>query len=75
MKSNDHRFDSIEEGLATEVEKREELEREFRTLLADMPLRYVQREDWIRLAMTIEAKMDTLNSKFDDFKDRVYARG
>lgn len=74
IRGNDHRFERIEADLEDEAEKRRELEREFRTLLADMPLKYVQREDWIRLATTIEAKMDTLNMKFDDVKDRIYAR-
>ncbi len=60
IRGNEKRFERIEEDLEAEAEKRHELEREFRTLLADMPLKYVQREDWIRLATTIEAKMDTL---------------
>lgn len=75
IRGNEKRFERIEEDLESEAEKRRQLEREFRTLLADMPLKYVQREDWIRLATTIEAKMDTLNMKFDDVKDRIYARG
>lgn len=72
---NEKRFERIESDLEDEAEKREVLEKEFRSLLADMPLKYVQREDWIRLATTIEAKMDTLNMKFDELKDRIYARG
>ena len=75
IRGNEKRFERIEEDLDCEAEKRRALEREFRALLADMPLKYVQREDWIRLATTIEAKMDTLNLKFDDVKDRIYARG
>ncbi|WP_299378486.1 hypothetical protein [uncultured Kiloniella sp.] len=50
------------------------LENDFRNLLVDLPNKYVQREDWIRLATTIEAKMDALNNKFDELKDRLYAR-
>jgi chromosome segregation ATPase len=71
---SEKRFERIEEDLEDEADKRRELEREFRSLLADLPLKYVQREDWIRLATTIEAKMDTLNMKFDELKDRIYAR-
>lgn len=50
------------------------IESDFRNLLVDLPNKYVQREDWIRLATTIEAKMDALNNKFDELKDRLYAR-
>lgn len=75
IRGNDKRFERIESDLEDEAAKREALEKEFRSLLADMPLKYVQREDWIRLATTIEAKMDTLNMKFDELKDRIYARG
>lgn len=50
------------------------IENDFRNLLVDLPNKYVQREDWIRLATTIEAKMDALNNKFDELKDRLYAR-
>ena len=74
IRGNDKRFERIEADLEDEADKRRELEREFRSLLADLPLKYVQREDWIRLAMIIEAKMDTLNMKFDELKDRIYAR-
>lgn len=74
IRVNDNRFERIESDLENEADERRELEREFRVLLADLPLKYVQREDWIRLATTIEAKMDTLNMKFDELKDRIHAR-
>lgn len=74
IRGSDKRFDRIETDLEDEAEKRRDLEKEFRILLADLPLKYVPREDWIRLATTIEAKMDTLNMKLDELKDRIYAR-
>lgn len=74
IRVNDNRIARIESDLENEADERRELEREFRVLLADLPLKYVQREDWIRLATTIEAKMDTLNMKFDALKDRIHAR-
>ena len=75
IRVNDNRFERIESDLENEADERRELEREFGSLLADLPLKYVQREDWIRLATpTIEAKMDTLNMKFDELKDRIHAR-
>lgn len=86
LRAGDKRLEAIEtdleklESLVTaevsgEADKRRELEREFRELIADLPLKYVQREDWIRLATTIDHKMDSLNKKMDELKDRVYARG
>lgn len=75
IRGNDTRFARIEADLEEESKKRRELEREFRGVLADLPLKYVQREDWIRLASSIDAKMDALNRKLDDVKDRIYARG
>ena len=73
--ADDKRFERIEADLEDEADKREGLDREFRSLLADLPLKYVQREDWIRLATTMEAKMDGLHIKIDELKDRIHARG
>ncbi len=75
VRGNDDRFKRIEKDLERETEKRRDLDKEMRTLQTDLPRAYVQREDWIRLATTIEAKMDALNTKFDDVKDRIHARG
>ncbi|WP_339860416.1 hypothetical protein [Thalassospira alkalitolerans] len=86
LKAGDHRLEAIEQDLTdiketvkdeigVEADKRRELEREFRELIADLPLKYVQREDWIRLATGIDAKMDALAGKVDEVKDRLYARG
>jgi len=81
LKGGDRRHQQTEEDLIRissnierEADKRRELEKEYREFIAGLPLMYVQREDWIRLATTIEAKMDSLNSKLDNFKDRWNAR-
>lgn len=85
FKSGDRRLEAIEtdvedirdavaHGIGEEADKRRELEREFRQLIADLPLKYVQREDWIRLATSIDAKMDALADKVEEVKDRLYAR-
>lgn len=84
VKGGDQRLERLEEkqvksderftkAIEHEADKRRELEREHREHIAQLPLMYVQREDWIRLATTIEAKMDGLNSKFDQMKDRFNA--
>ncbi len=85
VRGGDRRLEQLEqlnqkmdERLSTNIEheadKRRELEREFREFIASLPLSYVHREDWIRLATTIEAKMDSLNNKFDHMKDNFNAR-
>ncbi len=38
-------------------------------LRAELPNEYVRREDWIRFSGTIDAKLDTLNAKFDALRE------
>jgi hypothetical protein len=74
MGSLENSVDSLSGDLEREADKRRELEKEYRKHIADLPLLYVQREDWIRLGSIIEGKMDTLNNKFDALKDYINAR-
>lgn len=50
---------------ANAKEKADETEKAFLKLLADLPLNYVRREDWIRNQTIIEAKLDALAAKID----------
>lgn len=70
-KGGDDRVRRLERSIEQEGEKRQDLEREFRQLIADLPLKYVQREDWIRLATTVEAKLDALAQRVDGLKDKM----
>lgn len=47
-------------------EKVEELEKQLNTLVAELPLKYVLREDYIRGQTVLEAKMDALHKTLSD---------
>lgn len=74
LRNSDKRFERIEETLKDEQAKRDQLERDFLDFVAKMPERYVARDDWIRLATTIDAKMDRLVEKFSKFQVDVLDR-
>ena len=57
-KTNKERFDRVEEAQRI-------LERELLSLKADLPDKYVRREDAIRSEMTLHAKFDGLASRID----------
>lgn len=59
-KSAKERFDRIEESQRTQ-------ERELLSLKAELPERYVRREDAIRSEMTLHAKFDGLAGRIDLF--------
>ena len=59
-KSHKERFDRIEESQRIH-------ERELLSLKAELPERYVRREDAIRSEMTLHAKFDGLASRIDMF--------
>lgn len=75
FKDGERRFEDLEVEQARERTKREDLEREFREHLANLPMTYVQREDWIRLGTTIDTKLDRLWERMDKQMERHNARG
>jgi len=52
-----------------------ELERDFLKLLADLPIHYVRREDYIRGQSVIEAKLDALYNKLEVVQLKGAAHG
>jgi hypothetical protein len=40
-----------------------QVERDILRLRADLPLKYVRREDWIRFGNTLEAKIDMIRAE------------
>lgn len=73
--------DEIKRDMAAAVERAEaqaaeakakadEVEKNLLRLLAELPLAYVRREDWVRGQTVIEAKLDALAAKFDACKER-----
>ena len=69
VNANLNRQEQLEQGLEKLEGKHESLERDFRNHLLELPEKYVQRVDWVRLVSVIEAKMDKLNDKLDKLKD------
>jgi hypothetical protein len=58
---------------ATKVERaHSELERDVLRLRAELPEKYVQREDWIRFGSVIDAKLDALREALSRLTERVY---
>lgn len=55
-------------------EKVEELEKQLNTLVAELPLKYVLREDYIRGQTVLEAKMDALHKTLSDLYKMESAR-
>lgn len=53
------------EALADESKGWRKIERELLELRADLPVRYVRREDYIRGQTIIEAKLDAITSKVE----------
>jgi hypothetical protein len=70
----DQRFTALEEKEDARFSAIAKLERELMELRAELPQKYVQREDWIRFGSMIDAKLDTLRALFEQLKDKVATR-
>lgn len=64
-KSLDARFETLSGTIAKDQEITRQLERDFLTMKAELPLHYVRREDYIRGQSVLEAKLDGLALKLD----------
>lgn len=60
------RLDGIEQAAREEVNQWRRVEREVMALKADLPLRFVMREDYIRGQSVIETKIDGLAMKLEN---------
>lgn len=68
----DERFDAIEtarkaagESLWAELQQLKNVERDFLKFQADLPMRFVLRDDYVRGQSVLEAKQDALFSKME----------
>jgi hypothetical protein len=61
----DSRFSSIETSQKTAANEWTRLERSIFELKAELPEKYVRREDYVRGQSVLEAKMDALYSKLE----------
>ena len=64
------RLEMIERNLSTESQRIQLLTEKIDAAAARMPMEYVRRDDWIRFSSTIDAKLDRLNEKFDNLRER-----
>lgn len=62
----DAKFSVLEKSLTKNGEEAMRIERELMALKADLPNRYVRREDYIRNQSVIEAKIDGLALRFEN---------
>jgi hypothetical protein len=67
----DTKFASLESSAGRDADKYAQLERDLLNLKADLPERYVRREDWIRFAAVIDAKQDALSEKLNTLNARL----
>ena len=66
----DNRLHKIEGQHAQEIQEWRKLEREVMQLRADLPDKYVRREDYIRGQTVLESKMDALYQRIDTLIQR-----
>lgn len=69
------RLEAIEKSAHDDAQQSARLERELLELKADLPHRYVMRDDYIRGQSIIEAKLDGLASKVENAQLRGFIQG
>ncbi len=70
-KQRDARLKAIEDKQSVENLRLTNLSNEVHSLNSILPLRYVQRDDWIRFASQIDHKIDRLGELFTRFTMRL----
>lgn len=70
-KLRDARLKAIEDRQEREGQLVKQLVDEMRRMAADLPMRYVQREEHIRVSTVIDAKLDRINEKADNAFGRL----
>lgn len=69
------RMDALEAVNRDETLQWQRVEREFLKFQADLPMRYVMRDDYIRGQTVVEAKLDALAVKVDNAQLRTILKG
>lgn len=64
------RLDQIQASARDEADQWRRVERELMTLKAELPDRYVRREDYVRIQSTIDAKLDGLALRIENLQLR-----
>ena len=65
------RFSALQEARDAETKGISSLERQFMEFKADLPLKYVRHEDYVRGQSIVEAKLDGLATKIDNVQLRA----
>ncbi len=60
------RFDSLQKSAESEREEWRRIERDLLKLMADLPVNYVRREDWVRSQTIVEGKIDGLALRIEN---------
>jgi len=68
----DLRFISIERQEAQRGRELAQVEKDLLMLRAELPEKYVQRNDWIRFSAVIDAKLDSLRTMIESVRHRLY---
>lgn len=55
-------------------DKLEQIDRDVVAVKVMLPAEYVRREDWIRLSMSIDQKMDAIHSSINNLAEKIHAR-
>jgi len=67
----EERLKQIETQIADSTKHWQDIERDLLRLRAELPEKYVRREDWIRFAGQIDAKLDTLRAELTLTRERI----
>jgi len=59
----DEKFTALQNAANKEAEQLQRVEKDLLKMQAELPEKYVRREDWIRFSAVIDAKQDTLSEK------------
>lgn len=70
----EHRLASIERSSSALDHRSVESDRAVLKLREELARDYVRREDWIRLAVGLEAKLDGLWDALDQIKEKIHGR-
>ena len=70
----DRNATAFDSRIAEWSQRTQDVERDVLRLRADLPEKYVQRDDWIRFGAVIESKIDALRETVERVREKVYER-
>jgi biopolymer transport protein ExbB/TolQ len=70
LADNERRIAQLENAVSQSERRKDEIEKAILQANLENESRYVRREDWLRHIVQVEAKMDAIVRKLDEFMDR-----